>query len=157
MFEVNIYLETSIKGPGTRKGWYASTLEYLDRNRHAVTREDYVLEEQTTYNKSILCALLKSLKRLNASCFVNIYTGSDYLKNNVENRLPMWKKNGFLNAKGKPVKNQDEWKEVARLLSGHKIEFRMTSRHLYTQIMQDEAKRRFKSGKNVRKTECEGV
>lgn len=131
MFEVSIYLETSIKGPGTRKGWYASTLEYLDRNRHAVTREDYVLEEQTTYNKSILCALTKSLKRLNASCFVNIYTGSNYLKNNVENHLPVWKKNGFLNAKGKPVKNQEEWREISQLLSGHKVRFRDEQAPLY--------------------------
>lgn len=157
MFEVSIYLETQLKGPGTRKGWYASILEYIDRDRHAVTRADYVMEEQTTYNRSELCALINSLKRLNASCLVNIYTDSQYLKNGVENHLLVWKKNGFLNAKGEAIKNQEEWREAAKLLSGQKVKFRMTKRHLYTQIMQDEAKRRFQSDKNVEKTECEGV
>ncbi len=157
MFEVNIYLETSLKGPGNRKGWHASVLEYIDRSQHAVTRADYVLEERTTYNKSALCALIKSLKRLNASCFVNIYTDSQYLKNGVENHLSVWKENDFMNAKGNPIKNRNEWKETAKLLSGHKIKFRMTRRHRYTQVMQDEAKVRFESEKNLEKTECGGV
>ena len=61
MFEVNIYIETSMKGPGTRKGWYAAVLEFI-KNGKSITREDFAFEKETTYHKSVLCALTKSLK-----------------------------------------------------------------------------------------------
>lgn len=159
MFEVNIYLETSLKGPGTREGWYEAVLEYIDRKHHAVTREDYVWEKETTYHKSTLCALAKALKRLNASCFVNIYMDSAFVKNSIETNLDRWKENGFVNVKGEPVKNQEEWREVARLLAGHKLKFRMTKRNPYSGWMQTEAKKRFsdKMAENAQNTECEGV
>lgn len=142
MFEVNIYIETEVKGPARRRGWYASVLEFLKGGK-AITREDYVLEEETTYHRSVLRALLNSLKRLNTNCYVNIYTDSDYLKNSIENFLPQWKNTGFVNAKGKPLENQKEWMEVAKLIAGQKIKFRKTVRHCYTVVMQREAKRRF--------------
>lgn len=31
MFEVNIYLETSLKGPIVKDGWYAAVLEYKSK------------------------------------------------------------------------------------------------------------------------------
>lgn len=157
MFEVNIYLETSLKGPGTRKGWYAAVVEYIDRRRHAQTREEFVQEEETTYHKSTLCALIKALKRLNTSCDLKIYTDSSYLQNNVENNVDKWKKNGFVNVKGEAIKNQEEWKELVQLISGHKIEFRITKRHLYTVWMRNEAEKRLKNVGDSVNTECEGV
>lgn len=147
MFEVNIYLETSLKGPGTRKGWYAAVLEFI-KNGKAITREDFVLEKETTYHKSVLCALAKSLKRLNASCHLNIYTDSIFVKNSVENNLSTWKANGYLNIKAEPIKNQEEWREVGRLLSGHNVKFRITKRHSYSVWMREKAK-------NLENTECE--
>ena len=153
MFTVSIYLETSIKGPSVKDGWYAAVIEYVNKNRKAEIREDYVLEKVTTYHKSILCALIKALKRLNASCELKIYTDSIFLKRNVENNIEMWKKNGFLNAKGEPIKNKDEWKEVAKLLAGHKVEFRITNRHLYSMRMIEEAKRRTENTRDSVNTE----
>ena len=147
MFEVNIYIETSLKGPGTRKGWYAAVLEFI-KNGKAITREDFVYEEATTYHKSVLCALIKSLKRLNASCHLNIYTDSIFVKNSVENNLDTWKANGYLNIKEKPIKNQEEWREVGRLLSGHDVKFRITNRNPYTVWMREKAK-------SLENTECE--
>lgn len=152
MFEVNIYLETSLKGPGTRKGWYAAVVEYIGKDKKAVTREDFEWKKETTYHKSVLCALEKSLKRLNASCFLKIYTDSVFVKNSVETNLERWKSNGFTNAKGEPIKNQEEWRELAKLLGGHKVEFRITKRHAYSVWMRNQAQERFK---NVENTECE--
>lgn len=148
MFEVNIYLETSLKGPGTRMGWYAAVLEFL-KDGKAITREDFVMERETTYHKSVLCALIRALERLNASCHLNIYTDSEFVKNSVENHLDRWKKNGYQNAKGEPIKNQAEWREIGRLLGGHNVTFRITRRHLYTVWMREKAK-------TLINTECEG-
>ena len=147
MFKVNIYIETSLKGPGKREGWYAAVLEFV-KNGKAITREDFVKEKETTYHKSVLCALLKALERLNANCNLNIYTDSVFVQNSVENHLTGWKANGFVNAKNEPIKNQAEWKEVARLISGHNVKFRITNRNPYTVWMREKAK-------NLEKTECE--
>lgn len=147
MFEVNIYLETSLKGPGTRKGWYGAVLEFIKQGK-SITREDFAFEKETTYHKSILCALTKSLKRLNTSCHINIYTDSVFVKNSIENNLERWRENGYQNIKGEPIKNQEEWCEVGRLLSAHKIEFRITKRHAYSVWMREQAK-------SLENTECE--
>lgn len=146
MFEVNIYLETSLKGPGTRKGWYAAVIECTKKDGSIHKREDFVMEEALTYHRSVLLALLKSLKRLNASSDLTIHTDSSYLISNIERNLERWRGNGFRNIKGEPVKNQTEWQQVDKLLKGHKVSFVCEKRNKYTALML----------KNVEKTECEG-
>lgn len=144
MFEVNIYIETSLKGPGIRKGWYAAVVEYKTKNHGIQTREDFVMEEETTFHKSALRALIKSLKRLNTSCNLTIHTDSMHLVNSYDHHLHIWEENNFLNAKNQPVKNQEEWKTVSRLLKGHKVLFVYEKNHAYTLWMIEEAKKRLK-------------
>lgn len=161
MFRVNIYLETSLKGPLVRDGWYAAVLEYTSKSKKTITREDFGKQSNTTYHRQAVCALIESLKRLNASCIVNIYSDSIYLKNGIEENLKTWKANGWINAKGEPIKNIQEWKEVARLISGHKVRFHKVKRHIYSAWMLQEAighpfsktKSENKAIKNLEKTE----
>jgi len=143
MFKVNIYLESSIKGPGKRSGWNAAVIEYIDKQGTAQTREDFSWEAETTYHRSILCALIKVLKRLNTSCSLTIYTDSIYIKNQVETNLERWKANGFLNAKKEPIKNREEWKEVAKLLSGQKFKIEVQKEHAYSVKMRKKAEELF--------------
>ena len=156
MFEVNIYLETSLKGPLVKDGWYAAVLEYTSKGGKTITREDFVWENQTTCHRQNLCAFIKALKRLNASCTVNVYTDSIYLKNGIDSHLKMWKSNGWINGKGNVVKNVEEWKEISKLIVGHKIKVHWEKRHSYTEWMNEEAKRRLKTGETPVNTECEG-
>ena len=153
VFEVNIYLETLLKGPVVKDGWYAAVLEYKSKSGKTTTREDFEWQKDTTYHRQILCAFLKSLKRLNASCIVNIYSDSIYLKNGIEKNLSTWKSNGYINAKGEQIKNIQEWKEIAKLISGHKIKFHVSKRHTYTIQMMEEAKKRFKNAGDSVNTE----
>ena len=74
MFEVNVFLETSMKGPGTRKGWYAAVVEYQTKRNGIQTREFFSRMEETTYNKSALLGLIEALKILNVECDLKIYT-----------------------------------------------------------------------------------
>lgn len=156
MFEVNIYIETSIKGPVVRDGWYAAVLEFTTKSKKTITREDFEMQTATTYHRQSVCAFLKSLKRLNASCTVNVYTDSIYLKNGIEEHIKMWKRNGWINAKGNEIKNAQEWKEIAKLISGQKIIVHWVKRHEYTEWMMEEAKKRFENGAASVNTECEG-
>lgn len=50
MFEVKIYIETSLKGPlraGEGEGWYAAVVEYRKKDGEIETREDFVRDEWT--------------------------------------------------------------------------------------------------------------
>ena len=149
MFEVNIYIETSLKGPGTRKGWYAAVTECQTQNKKIHTREDFGEEEETTFHRSALRALIKSLKRLNVSCNLTIHTDNIHLVSSFDNHLSRWEENGFLNAKNQPIRNQKEWKEVSRLLKGQKALFVYEKNHKYTKHMMEMAKNH--SGKTTEK------
>lgn len=158
MFEVNIYLETSLRGPGTRKGWYAAVVEYQTKRHGIQTREIFEEEEKTTYNKSVILALIESLKILNAECVLTVYTNSVYLESNFKNgNFQRWKANGFLNVKGEPIKNQEQWQQLADLIERHSVTFERKNRHTYSAWINEEIKRRIETEKNVEKTECEGV
>ena len=157
MFEVNIYLETSLKGPVVKDGWYAAVLEYKSKSGKTTTREDFEWQKDATYHRQALCALLKSLKRLNASCIVNVYTDCIYLKNGIDEHLKMWKSNGWINGKGNTIKNAQEWQEIATLISGHKIKVHWEKRNSYTEWMMEEAKNRFKSVKDSVNTESKRI
>lgn len=156
MFEVNIYLETSLKGPVVRDGWYAAVVEFKTKSNKTVTREDFEMQQSTTYHRQCICALIKALERLNSSCYVNVYTDSIYLKNGIDGQIKMWESNGWINAKGNEIKNAREWKKLAKLISGHKMKAHWVKRHEYTEWMMSEAKRRFKSDGDSVNTKCEG-
>lgn len=140
MFEVNIYIETSLQGPGRRKGWYAAVTECRTKSKKVHIREDFEKEEETTYHRSTLRALIKSLKRLNASCNLTIHTGDMYVITNHDQRLEEWEGNGFLNSRDEPISNREEWKEVSKLLKGHKVLFVWEKNHAYTERIKEKAK-----------------
>ena len=121
MFEVNIYLETSLKGPVTKDGWHAAVLEFVKKDGNITTREDFERETSTTYHRQCLRALIKALTRLNASCIVHIYSDSVYVENGI-------------------MKNLQEWKEIASLTSAQKVIFHREKRNAYSAWMQQEAK-----------------
>lgn len=156
MFEVKIYIETSLKGPvrtGEKEGWYAAVVEYKKKDGEIETREDFVREEKTTYHRSVLCALLKSLKRLNKECVLEIRTDSTYLSNNYKNgNLEMWKNNDFRNVKGEKIKNRDLWREISAELDKHEVEIIHEKRHEYSEWMRQQAKERFGKQENVEST-----
>lgn len=144
MYHVDLYIETSIKGPGTREGWCASVLEYQTKRHGVQTREDFQHQEKTTYSQLGLIGIAKSLKRLNASCSVTIHTDNSFIMNMVERKIPEgWKKNGWKNSRGEEVANKVEWQEFVRLTSGHKVTFEHKDSHKYSEWMKTEAKARF--------------
>lgn len=154
MFEVNIYLETSMKGPGTRKGWYAAVIECTKKDGSVHKREDFEKEDALTYHKSVLLALLKSLKRLNTSSILIIHTDSVYLINNIERgNLKKWSENDFLKSKGEPIKNREEWQQINKLLKGHKVSFCFEKRNKYSIAMKELVDTVDKTGENLVNTE----
>ncbi|WP_320675512.1 ribonuclease H [Prochlorococcus sp. MIT 1300] len=94
-------------GPG---GWAA-----LIRFEDGSIEEFAGFEPATTNNRMELQAalnLLKTLKSLPIHPNLKIRTDSKYLIDGLEKWMPNWKRKGWLTAAGKPVMNQDLWKEL---------------------------------------------
>ena len=75
----------------------------------------------TTNNQMELLAAIKALESLKEMCEVNLYTDSKYVKQGITEWIIKWKKNGFRNAKKKPVLNSDLWKQLDQLASIHQV------------------------------------
>ena len=94
-------------GPG---GWGA-----LIRFEDGSVNEMGGFEPKTTNNRMELKAALeifKKLKQLNYTEGLIIRTDSKYLINGLQEWIKGWKKKGWKTAAGKPVLNQDLWKEL---------------------------------------------
>ena len=119
MQDVNIYIETSNKGPVRRDGEYIYVLECL-RDGEPVTRDGRGQLKNTTENQLTLQALLEALSRLRCPCELRIYTQCEYVANAIKNGWArQWQKNGWQTAKGKPVKDLKLWEKVMDQLDRH--------------------------------------
>lgn len=130
MDEVNIYTYTNIKGPGKRSGAFTYLLETETLKGPATLSKTEHLE--ATENLAELTALLKALQRLNKTCFLTIYTDSQYVAAGyTQNRIENWIKSGWMTAKGTPVANKEEWQKIAELLVRHAVSFVVGEWHSY--------------------------
>lgn len=86
-------------------------------------------EAQTTNNRMEMMGAIEALKKLPFRTKVNLYTDSMYLRDGVTRWMINWKKNGWLTSDKKPVKNQDLWSELDRLLIAHDITWHWVKGH----------------------------
>lgn len=140
-FEINIYIETSSHGPAIRKAAGMWMIEYIKKNGDPETRQGVILKESTTENALALELMSDALSKLTKPCLVRVNTQCEHILNVMKNYwLPQWKKNDWKNAKGKPVKNEELWKQCSELMDKHTVTFENTS-HSYRSVMQDEIRK----------------
>jgi ribonuclease HI len=100
-------------GPG---GWAAIL------KAEAVEKELSGAAPLTTNQRMELQAAIEGLKALKYPCRVELSSDSAYLINAFNQRwLPKWQRNGWLNSQGKPVENQDLWRELLDLTQIHQV------------------------------------
>ena len=123
MYQINMYLETSIRGVRATTGWYGYILEYIDKfgNPHII--EDYDREIDITPHQLGLMAFLEALDRVNKDSEITVYSDSAYLRSGYTRYLQDWKTNGWKTAKGTEVKNKVLWQQIARKTVRHVIRF----------------------------------
>lgn len=110
MQTVEIYIETSFKGPLVRNGKYAAVLVTTGRDG---IHELFVKgeEEETTFNRCTLIAAIRALQRMNRKCHVIIYTSNLYIKSMIEQGNPeKWRRAEWKKAAGSEVQNKELWK-----------------------------------------------
>ena len=143
MDKVNVYIYTTVRGPGTKSGSYTYLLEYItDRGPATLTKQGEL--EQVTENQANLQVLTEALQRLKKQCEVTIWTESRYLQQGAEHWIHEWQQSGWMTARKKPVANREEWEKVAELLGRHETSFRVEQDHSYRNWIQTETEKKEK-------------
>jgi len=107
-------------GPG---GW-GVVLHYGDRRK---TLNGYAT--QTTNNRMELTAVIEGLRQLRRPCDIELYTDSKYVLQGMTEWLSAWKRNGWMTAGKKPVKNVDLWKSLEGEVNRHRIKWNWVKGH----------------------------
>lgn len=127
---VNLYIDTSARGPRIRAGAYGYVLERKTAAGPA-TLTDVKRLEETTEHQSLLTALLAALGHIKQPCLLTVFTECGYMSDVLTKWLWEWKKNDWHRARNQPLKNADEWKKVAALLSNHEVVVELSAEHEY--------------------------
>lgn len=133
--EVNIYIDTDIKGPQKKDGAYIYILSALTAKGTADAGNMKVMENATE-NSLTLAALGTALKRVNGSCSLVLWLECPYVAAALENRwFENWEKNGWMTSRKEPVKDAEKWQNILKLLDGHDFEVRLKEPHTYREWM----------------------
>ena len=115
---ITIYTDGSCSGNPGPGGW-AALLIYSGSER-VITGA----EKLTTNNRMELAAVVEALRVLKEACEVRVFTDSAYIANAFnDNWIDAWIGRGWKTASKKPVKNQDLWKDMLKLMEKHEVEF----------------------------------
>ena len=107
-------------GPG---GWGAILLYRGNR------KELHGGEFETTNNRMELTAAIRALEALKKPSKVDLFTDSQYVRGGITEWLPAWRRNGWMTAAKKPVKNVDLWRELHRLSEVHDVDWHWLKGH----------------------------
>ena len=120
MYRVNIYLESDSRYMGSRErktGYFMSCI--LDNGQEYSDMK--VISAEGTWNHCTLEAMRAALERMKKPSEIHIYSENEYILDMLEKSLPAWAENGFVNSRGKPVKDGKEWKAVWETAGPHLI------------------------------------
>lgn len=120
---VEIFTDGACRGNPGPGGWGA-ILRYGDKETLLQGAE-----ENTTNNRMELQAVISALEKLTRSCEVRVTTDSRYVMNGIQQWLENWKHNGWKTAAKKPVKNDDLWQQLDRLVEKHNVTWEWVKGH----------------------------
>jgi ribonuclease HI len=86
-------------------------------------------EAQTTNNRMELTAVIEALASLKQRSKVRVYTDSQYVQKGISEWIHNWKRRGWRTADRKPVKNEDLWRKLDEIASGHHVEWHWVKGH----------------------------
>jgi len=119
---VKIYTDGSCIGNPGKGGWAAIIIE--NGKRKIISGS----ESYTTNNRMELIAVIKALNAVKKKQ-LTIITDSLYVKNGIEVWIYKWKKNGWITADKKSVKNKDLWLKLDKLEKNKKIKWEWVKGH----------------------------
>lgn len=140
MFEVHIYIETDSASPKDTEKQYGYVLECRMASGKIETRQGFGKLEGT-YHQITLSALSEAMKRIHKSCEITVHTENIFVANMLNQNMERWAGNGFLTSKGKPIANQDKWRDIWDSYKKHIVKTESGS-HAYSSWLQMEMRKR---------------
>jgi ribonuclease HI len=77
----------------------------------------------TTNNRMELTAAIEALEALTRPTTVRLHTDSTYVRDGITKWLKGWRRNGWMTAGRKPVRNVDLWQRLAGACDRHEVEW----------------------------------
>lgn len=116
MYLVNVEIKATMSG-------YSADMSFTDGSGRL--HEKHINEmRRHTMQSNYLAALIEVLKALQKPCMLSIYSASDYIVEPIrQGWLQSWACHDWKNAKGKTVRNAEQWKQVKKLIAGHSVRF----------------------------------
>jgi len=110
--------------PNPGSGGWAAILAFGDHEKELKGGEP-----NTTNNRMELTAAISALEALKRPCRVDLHTDSQYVRDGITKYIAKWKRNGWLTADKKPVKNVDLWKRLDASLAPHQVRWHWLRGH----------------------------
>ncbi|MDA0781811.1 MAG: ribonuclease HI [Proteobacteria bacterium] len=123
MKKITIYTDGACSGNPGPGGWGA----LLTYGKHE--KEIFGGEKETTNNRMELTAAIKALEAIKTKSEIDLYTDSTYVKDGITKWIHNWKKNGWKTAAKKPVKNDDLWQELDKMIAKHDVKWHWVKGH----------------------------
>jgi ribonuclease HI len=86
-------------------------------------------EPDTTNNRMEMTGVIRALNALTEPCEVELYSDSRYVIDGITKWVAGWKRNGWVNASRKPVRNADLWHELIEAVARHKVNWHWVRGH----------------------------
>lgn len=155
---VTIYTESGVRGPARRSGAGAWLVEYIRKDGTPETRpleaaDGVIYRTDTTQTALELELIIDALSIITKSCSIRLNTQCEQILTVIENDwLNKWEKDGWQNARGKPVANAELWKQLKEYIDVHEDFMAENGENSYRNIMQMEIlkeERRKKDGTDI--------
>lgn len=140
--EVNLYIDTSPKGPrrGKRTYLYILAVQTAKGTADVGNRAEV---EDATESQATLRALNEALGRMKCPARITIWLECEYVAGAILQGWPeTWKKQGWTTSKRNPVKDAELWQSVLGKMGIHEIEVRIKEHHEYREWMRRELEKR---------------
>lgn len=126
---IRIYTDGACSGNPGPGGWGALIKQQGQRDRELSGGELH-----TTNNRMELRAAIEALRALEAMppaerAQVHCTTDSTYVKDGITRWILQWERKGWMGARGKPVKNQDLWRQLHELNQAHRVQWHWVRGH----------------------------
>ena len=108
-------------GPG---GW-----GYISRSASGDESAQCDAEQQTTNNRMELMAVIEALRSLPGSSQVQLFSDSQYVIKGMKEWIVGWQRRGWRKSDGKPVVNDDLWKQLIEIAALHEIQWEWVRGH----------------------------
>ena len=135
---IKIYTDGSCIGNPGAGGWAAIILD--GKNERIISGNKI----NTTNNQMELFAAIKALSNFNKKKSFKIFTDSIYVKDGITKWIKNWKKNNWKTSAKKPVKNQELWKKLDKLVKFHDVKWEWIKGHstnIYNNLADELAKK----------------